>query len=64
MSHTIEELEKALETLKKADALGGHDSGGPMTVREALDVVFRATPEQLCKAGFEYMEPPEEEEER
>ena len=61
MCPTIEELEKALETIEKADALGGRDPGGPMTVREALDVVSRASPKQLYEAGFSYMEPPEEE---
>ena len=35
-----------------------------MTVKEALDVQFRASPAQLYEAGFEYMEPPEKEEER
>ena len=62
MCPTLEELEKALETLQKMDALGGSHPGGPMTVREALDVVFRASPAQLYEAGFEYMEPPDKEE--
>jgi len=62
MRPTVEELEKALETLKKADALGGRDPGGPMTVRQALDVVFRASPAQLYEAEFKYTAPPEEEE--
>ena len=62
MRPTVEELEKALGTLKKADALGGRDPGGPMSLREALDIVFRASPAQLYEAGFKYTEPPEEEE--
>jgi len=62
MRPTVEELEMALEVLKETDALDGRDPGGPMAVREALDVVFRATQEQLYEAGFPYMEPPEKEE--
>jgi len=62
MRPTLEELEEALETLRRADALGGRDLGGPMTVRKALDVVFRASPKRLYEAGFSYPEPPEEEE--
>lgn len=64
MRPTVEELEEALETLKKADALGGRHPGGPMTMRQALDVVFRASQQQLYEAGVSYMEPPEKEEER
>lgn len=60
MQPTLEELEKALAVLERADAVGGRDPGGPMTVREALDIVFRATPQQLYAAGLP-MEPPEEE---
>lgn len=62
MRPTLEELEEALETLKKADALGGHDPGGRMTVREALAAVFRVSQKQLYEAGLFHIEPPEEEE--
>lgn len=62
MRPTIEELEEALDILKKADAVGGRGPGDPITVREALDTVFKATLQQLYEAGFEYGEPPEEEE--
>lgn len=62
MRPTLEELRKALETLQRAEALDGQDPEKPMTIREALDVVFRASPQQLYEAGFEYAEPPEKEE--
>lgn len=42
--------------------VGGRGPGDPITVREALDTVFKATLQQLYEAGFEYGEPPEEEE--
>lgn len=58
MKPTLEELEKALETLQKADDLGGRDPEGDMTVREALNTVFRATPAQLYEAGLDYGEAP------
>lgn len=58
MKPTLEEVEKALETLEKADALDGRDPGGEMTVREALNVVFRAAPAQLYEAGLDYGEAP------
>jgi|GEM_PF-5931443 len=61
MKPTLPELKKALAVL--SDPEGARDSRD-MSVHEALNVVFRASPQQLYELGFTYLEPPEKEEER
>lgn len=58
MKPTQAEVKRALKTLEETAELDGQEPGGPLTIAQALDVVFRAEPAQLYEAGLDYGEAP------